>query len=79
MAKLKVDKVSGFVKVELNVPQGLWNLLDRIQPMTGAAPKQYLEGCFTNELECILGNLDSSMFDLKLIRTTYGEGSRVSN
>lgn len=76
---MKDTPVPAFVKVTLNVPRGLWELLDKMQCMTNEAPKQYLESIMTKELECILGNLDSTFFDLKHIRTKYGEGSEVSN
>jgi hypothetical protein len=76
---MKDNPASAFVKATLNVPQGLWELLDKMQTMTGEAPKDYLEAVLTKELECILGNLPNDMFDLKLIRTRYGEGSDISD
>lgn len=75
---MKDDKVSSFVKIELNVPRGLWQLLDKMQYMTGEAPKEYLESVLTKELECILSDLPNDMFDLQFIRTRYGEGSDIN-
>ena len=76
--KVKDDRTSSFVKVELNVPRGLWKLLNLMAPMSGETAIEYLEkNVLAKEMECILGNLSSDMFDIKLVRTTFGEGSEV--
>jgi hypothetical protein len=74
---MKDNPASVFVNMTLKVPRGLVKLLDMIKSMTGEAPKEYLESVLTKELNCILSDLPGNIFNLKLIETTYGEGSEV--
>ena len=76
---MKDNPASAFVNMTLKVPRGLVKLLDTIKPITGEAPKEYLESVLTKELNCILSDLPESMFNLKLIEATYGEGSEVTS
>jgi hypothetical protein len=54
---MKDNPASCFLNVNLKVPRGLWNLLDRMQTMTGETPKEYLERSLTLE---VAYNLDTS-------------------
>jgi hypothetical protein len=78
LAKKNANPASSFFNVKLQVPRGLWGLLGRIEPLTGLSPKQYLENQLAHELEYMLGNIDGTLFNLKAIRTRYGEGSNLN-
>jgi hypothetical protein len=74
---MKDDKVSPYVKMTLKVPRGLWLFLENLQRVGGPNPREHLETVLTKELECILGDLPDDTFDMKFLRTRYGEGSDV--
>jgi hypothetical protein len=76
---MKDNPASSFVKVTLNVPRGLWHLLDKLQYLTNENPKEYLEkNALAKELECILSHIPEDLFDVKFLRERYGEGSGVN-
>lgn len=55
---MKDNPASAFVKITLNVPRGLWELLNKMQYLTNEAPKEYLEkNVLAQELECILSHI----------------------
>lgn len=75
---MKDNPASAFVKITLNVPRGLWELLNKMQYLTNEAPKEYLEkNVLAQELECILSHIPEDMFHVKFLRERYGEGSDV--
>jgi hypothetical protein len=69
---------SAVVTMSVDVPRGLVAFLDKIDTFTGRTPKQHIEWVLQMEMECLLGCMPGDIFDLKLIKATYGEGSRIS-
>ena len=72
---MKDNPASAFVKVELNVPRGLWLLLDKMQYMTNTTPTEHLEKILAMELECILGDLPRHIFDVNFLRAITGKAA----
>ena len=76
--KVKDDQVHSYVTMNLKVPRGLLQFLERMSAITGEGAQEHLETVLREELECIIGELSTAVFNYKFIRTTYGEGSDIN-
>ena len=75
---MKDDQVSPYVKMSLKVPRGLLEFLEAAHRLGGDEPREHLEkNVLANELEYLINSLPTNLFDVKFVRTRYGEGSKV--
>jgi len=76
---LDTESAATSVKMMLRVPRGLLEFLEAAHCLGGDEPKVHLEkNVLAKELEYVINSLPEDIFDVRFVRTRYGEGSDLS-